>query len=572
MPAEGRIPGVNPVMERLLRNRGITDAAAARRFLKPSLADLQDPAHLPGAAAAVAALLEAVRTRRPIVIYGDYDVDGVTATAVLFHTLRLLGVEARTYVPDRLEEGYGLNTEALLKLHADGAPLIVSVDCGVSALEPVRALAAAGGAIIVTDHHHVGAGELPAALAIVHPGLPGSAADANLTGVGVAWKLAWALLRAAAGSDKLPDAWRTCMLDCLAFVALGTIADVGTLTAENRALVSFGLKRLAAGPFEGLAALVSACRLENEKITDEKVGFTLAPQINAVGRMGHAREAVELFTGAGGARAAELAGALAGYNRWRQRVQERITDEAVRQVLESGWDRPDHRALVLCGPMWNADDESGWHPGVVGIVASKMVERFHRPAILLCQDGADGPAKGSARSVEGVHLHDALSACAAHLDKFGGHAMAAGMTVKAGALAAFRAALAAEVGRVLPAEEIVARASYDLEAPLSLCHRDGGLALFKEMEQLAPHGPGNRSPRFRVRGTLRSKRLFGNGSHVELMLEQDGQFAVLKAFRLADAAAAWHAGAPLEAVVTPKVNRWQGRESAELLVEAVRVA
>ncbi len=560
------LPDFHPVLARLLANRGFRTAEEARAFLNPKLTQLADPEQVPGCAAAAALLVAAVNAKRPIVIYGDYDVDGVTASAVLFHVLALAGARVATYVPDRFAEGYGLNAEALLALHGAGAPLIVSVDCGITAVGPVAAAKAAGAAIIITDHHQMSAdGALPDADAIVHPGLPGSKADPRLCGVGVAYKLAWAFAKAWCGSGKLPAVWSHLLVDLLALVALGTIADVGEMLGENRVLVSFGLRRLSAAPagaphLEGLRALVGATRLENKQIDDVKVGFTLAPQINAVGRMGHAREAVELFTSARGARATELAQVLAEHNEERKAVQKRIEAEAEALVRSNGWDGPQHRAIVVAMPACDhGDTGTGWHSGVVGIVASKLVEKFHRPALVGCIN-PDGSVKFSARSVSGVNLHAAFGDCGEHLD-FGGHAMAAGGTIKAGALDALRAALSKRVAADLAAEDLCKKLIYDLEVHPGDCT----LEVFTQIAQLAPFGIGNPTPRVRLRAKVREVRPLGQGGrHLNLRLEADGAQVAVKAWGAAEQLAGAVVGTTLDMVGKAIVNDFNGRVSAEV--------
>ena len=560
------LPGFHPLLARLLANRGFRTVEEARNFLSPKLTQLGDPDQIPGCSAAAQLLVAAVKAGRPVVIYGDYDVDGVTASAVLFHMLKLAGAQVATYVPDRFAEGYGLNAEALLAIHAAGAPLIVSVDCGITAIEPVAAAKAAGAALIITDHHTPAAdGALPAADAVVHPGLPGSTADARLCGVGVAYKLAWAFAKAWCGSERLPEVWSHLLVDLLAFVALGTIADVGEMLGENRVLVSYGLRRLSAAPagvphLEGLRALVAATRLENKQIDDVKVGFTLAPQINAVGRMGHAGEAVELFTTARGERTRELAEVLAACNEERKAVQRRIEGEAERQVLENGWNAPEHRAIVVAAPAFaGGNTEEGWHAGVVGIVASKLVEKFHRPAVVGCIN-ADGSVKFSARSVSGVNLHGALGDCG-DLLTFGGHAMAAGGTIKAGSLEAFRAALSRRVALDLQAEDLCGKLNYDLEAST----RDCTVEVFTQIAQLAPFGVGNPTPRLRVRGTVREVRPLGQGGkHLSVHLEAEGVWLAVKAWNAAQALAGAVPGTSLDMIGKAVVNDFNGRVSAEV--------
>jgi len=428
-PASSR----HPLIGRLLAARNIVGDDAAKRFLQPSLNDLHDPADLPGCVTAARRVARAIADGQPIVIYGDYDVDGVTASAILYHTLTLAGADVSTYVPHRLDEGYGLNEDAIRQI-ADGGwrmadrgthgvdasatpidppspiahpPLIVSVDCGITATGPARVARELGVDLIITDHHQFDPDDLPDAHTLVHPALgDADAGDPNLDlcGAGVAYKLAWQVAREhcgcvdpdGRGKGKLPDKFRGLLLDLLALAALGTVADVVPLVDENRVITCFGLSRIKQTGIPGLNALITASKLDAEKIDSYHVGFVLGPRLNACGRMGHAREAVELLTVAQGERAQELAEQLHLTNEDRRATERRIVDAAVKQVEEQGYDAADRRAIVVAG--------DGGHPGVVGIVASRIVDRYHRPAVVLGIDSVTGEAKGSARSVDGVSI------------------------------------------------------------------------------------------------------------------------------------------------------------------------
>jgi len=556
-----------PLLGRLLVQRGITEPEQAERFLTPSLKHLHDPGLLPGADAAANRLVRAVNEKQPVVIYGDYDVDGVTASAILYHTLTQLGAAAHTYVPHRLDEGYGLNVEAVEHIAAGGitdgvTPLIVSVDCGITACEPAAAAGAAGADLIITDHHQFDGANLPDAYALVHPRLPGSEYPfGELCGAGVAFKLAWHTARVHCGSDRLPAATRDLMLELLSFAALGTVADVMPLVDENRVLVTFGLGRIKQTRFEGLAALIKASGLDEERIDAYHVGFVLGPRLNACGRMGHAAEAVELLTTAGGADARRIAEFLSEQNEDRRNTERRILAEAIEQVEQQGYDAPDRRALVVAG--------RGWHPGVVGIVASRLVERYHRPTVVLCIDEQKQLAQGSARSVEGVSIHEGLQTCAQHLQTFGGHDMAAGLKLSADKLDTFREALVAWGNQCLEADEL--RATYKLDAACGV--DDITLDLTEQLDRLKPFGPGNRRPLLRVGPSqvpAPAQRMGQTGQHLRLTLT--GQRARLKAvgFGMGDHADALRPGGTVEVVAEPHINEWRGRRSAELHLRDLR--
>ncbi|MFW5682181.1 MAG: single-stranded-DNA-specific exonuclease RecJ, partial [Phycisphaeraceae bacterium] len=367
--------GVPVIVARLLMRRGYGDAAAARAFLQPSMQDLHDPALLPGAERAAARMARAVVEGQPIVIYGDYDVDGVTASAILWHTLRAAGAKVACYVPHRVEEGYGLHVEAIAaiasydacpQLREDGAspagpPLIVSVDCGITGVAPAERARELGIDLIISDHHEFDPESLPAAHTLVHPRLP-AAGDSQgdrasgttaypfgeLCGAGVAFKLAWQFARAYTGeTGRLPEAFRRTLMDVLPLAALGTVADVVPLVGENRAIVVHGLGRIKRTPIRGLAALIEAAGLAGETIDAYHVGFVLGPRLNACGRMGHAREAVELLTVADAQRSSELARELTAANEERQAVERAILSEAEAMLQEAGDLSPDRRAIVL---------------------------------------------------------------------------------------------------------------------------------------------------------------------------------------------------------------------------------
>ena len=327
-------------MDRLLAARGFADAEAARRFCEPKLTDLHDPGTLPDIDVAAGRLVDAVRAGQKIVIYGDYDVDGITATAILFHTIRAVAPDARveSYVPHRLEEGYGINADALRQIGADGADLVVSVDCGITAVEPADAARSIGLDLIITDHHNLPEdGRLPEALAVVHPRRPGSAYPfGDLCGAGVAFKLAWRFATTWCGSERVSSSLQRTLLDMLPLAAMGAIADVVPLVGENRIMASWGLRTIRDSPLAGLRALLEASDLADAKIDTEKVGFILGPKLNACGRMGHAAEAVRLLTDAPDDEAQEIAVRLATLNRERQRTERTILEQACELATDRG--------------------------------------------------------------------------------------------------------------------------------------------------------------------------------------------------------------------------------------------
>lgn len=571
---------VHPLVAHIMLGRGITDDGAGRRYLEPKLTDLSDPALIPGVIFAAERIVRAVTDEQPIVIYGDYDVDGVTASAILWHTLRLAGADVTTYIPHRLDEGYGLNAEAIRSIAECGVrnaefenstqgnskPLIVSVDCGITAVEPARVAKKLGVDLIITDHHQFNSDMLPDAYALVHPGLPTPNSELRtphsdlLCGAGVAFKLAWQVAKVHCGGERLPNDFRALMIDLLSLVALGTVADVVPLVGENRVLTASGLGRIKQTRFIGLNALIDAARLRDEKIDAYHVGFVLGPRLNACGRMGHAREAVRLLTDVTEDEAKTLAEQLAKENDRRRATERAIFEEASGMVVERGYDGDDCRAIVLA--------KEGWHQGVVGIVASRLVERFGRPVVLMNQE--NGSAHGSARSIDGLSIHEAFTACGEHLDQFGGHAMAAGLTLRTERVEIFREALVAFVNGRLKPDDLVRKLTIDARVTLDDCR----LELFDMIQRLAPFGRGNPTPRLVLRDVTLDRpaqRIGGEGNHLSLMLRQGSALVRAVAFGFGDEAERLPAGVRLDVAFNPKVSTWQGRRRAEVHVIDLKV-
>ena len=584
---------VPPLVAQLVAQRGYAEAEAARGFLRPSMKALHDPARLPGAVRAAQRMAAAVRDDQPIVIYGDYDVDGVTASSILWHVLTLAGARVACYVPHRIDEGYGINAEAIEAIASYEAcpelrseretpsatpPLIVSVDCGITAVGPAARAAELGVELIITDHHEMDLAALPAAHTLVHPRLPrdanpteageaetasDAATDAgypfdSLCGAGVAFKLAWQFARAHCGSDeRLPEAFRDRLMHVLPLAALGTVADVVPLIDENRAITAHGLGRIKSTPLVGLNAMIEAAGLAGETIDAYHVGFVLGPRLNASGRMGHAREAVRLLTINDPAEAARLAETLTQANDQRRRVEASVLEAAQAMLEADGGASDDRRAIVLAG--------RGWHLGVLGIVASRLVDRYARPVVLLTID-EDGHAHGSARSVEGVCMHTALTEAAGLLDRFGGHAMAAGLALRADRVDALRDALVAHVNARLRVDQLKPSLRVDADVALVDCSPD----VFDHVMRLAPFGRSNPTPRLRLQGVTLSRPpepLGGHGKHLALWLRQGDREHRAVAFGWGDVRDALFAGQRYDLVVKPKVSTWRGVRRAELHVE-----
>jgi single-stranded-DNA-specific exonuclease len=514
--------GIPAIVAQVLGQRGYDTPDAARAFLKPELSQLHEPASLPGITEAAERLVAAAHAGEPIVIYGDYDVDGITASAILWQALRLADANVRVYVPHRLEEGYGLNLEAVEKLAAEGARVLVTVDCGITGIAETARARELGLDVIITDHHEPDPDGLPPANFIVNPKLPDSPYPfRELSGAGIAMKLAWAIGQRLSQRDRVSEPFREFLVAATGLAALGTIADVVPLVGENHVLASFGLRALAGSKHPGIVALVEVAGLENKALDADHIGFMIGPRLNAAGRMGNAREAVELLTTAGPDAARTIAEELSRQNRRRQDIEKKILEEAQAQAAETF--RPDRdAAIVLSG--------AGWHTGVIGIVASRIVERYYRPTILI--GTADGHAQGSGRGIPGFHLFKALTACRAHLTNYGGHAMAAGVRLSEAAVPAFREAFLAHAAGVLGPEELTARLTVDAEATLA----DVSLETLRLFERMGPFGAGNPRAVFAMQSvTLAAppRRIGRQGEHLMMQLTQGGR---------ARKALAWHMG------------------------------
>jgi single-stranded-DNA-specific exonuclease len=551
--------GVTERLAGLLWTRQVRDVEQGRAFLEPSLGALHDPGELCDMRRVVERLARAVATSERICIWGDYDVDGVTSTALLWGFLRELGASPEFYIPFRLEEGYGLNVQALERLRAGGVELVVAVDCGISDHQPIRRAAELGLDVVVIDHHQV-PDELPSAAGILNPRRADCAFPAKeLAAVGVVFNLLMALraeLRARGAFEGRAEPNLRRMLD---LVALGTVADVVPLLGENRVVTCFGLAELAAGRRPGIAALKEVAGLTGPRLSAADVAFRLAPRINALGRLGRAAGGVELLTTDSYARALALAREMEEANLQRRALEQHIQVQACAQAdaaMAAG--RPP--ALVLA--------DEGWHTGVIGIVASRLVERYGRPVILVGQAGE--PGRGSARGIEGVHLFEALRACESHLAAYGGHRLAAGLSVTRTALDGFRRAFLREVDRQLGGLEPVRAVQVDgLVQPGAWSPEE-----VAALARLEPFGAGNPEPIFWARALdVRGARLVGSRPplHVKAGVEDQGRTFELIWFRQAERLDELRRDR-VDVLYTPGLNTWNGQTSIQLKVLDVRPA
>jgi single-stranded-DNA-specific exonuclease len=552
-----RAAGIPAVVAQLLLCRGIDDPGLARQFLDPKLTHLRDPEHLPGCSVAAERIHEAIGAGRRIVVYGDYDVDGITGTAILRQCIKMLGGDVGYYVPHRVDEGYGLNCEAIRSLAAQGAELIVTVDCGIASVQEAGTARECGVELIVTDHHQPGR-RLPEAAAIVHPVLPGSRYPfSGLSGAGVALKLAWAVCQQASGARRVSQRMRNYLLQAVGLAALGTVADVVPLVDENRVLVRHGLSSVKAQPGLGLRTLIEIAKLADKpELSAEDIAFSLAPRLNAAGRLGHAQLAVELLITDRPDRAKELAEYVDRLNASRQTLERSIYLAANKQAKEQ-FDPKNDPALVLA--------HHGWHPGVVGIVAGRLAEKYHCPVVLICWDQLGvKPGIGSARSVPGFDLHKALEATREHLHSYGGHAAAAGLTLDEATVESFRADFCEYAASEISQAQRIAEIAVDAEAPLGAFT----LNLVGQIEQLAPFGHANARPILCTSGVTLSqppRPIGSNGQHLSLRLKQHDVTLRAVAFgggEWADELAALNE--PIDVAFRPVINTYRGRRSVEL--------
>jgi single-stranded-DNA-specific exonuclease len=550
--------GLPPVVAQLLVSRGVYDSAAADSFLATKLTGLRDPQELPGVPKATELIAEAIDAKTPIVIYGDYDCDGMTGTAILFNGLKLLGGDVSYHVPNRLEEGYGLNADAIRKLAARGKKMIVSVDCGITSIACAELCKELGVRLIITDHHTL-AESLPDADAIVHPRLPGTAYPfGELCGAGVAFKLAWSLCQKICGSKKVTEPLRRYLMQSLSLAAIGTVADVVPLVDENRILVAQGLRMLGHEPLPGLAALMKITKLdEASTLNTESIAFNLAPRLNASGRLGQAQLGVELLTTSAGERAESLAEYIDQLNKNRDTLQRSVTLAAQKQIKEQ-FDGEKDPALVLAGV--------GWHQGVIGVVAGRLSDKYAKPVIILSLDASGKTeALGSGRvGGTAVDLYAALAACSDRLVRFGGHKAAAGLTIDERQIGDFRDDFCEAVSQQQNESELEPEIVIDAEASFGQLN----LNTVKQIETLEPFGAGNPRPTLLCHNVTLAEpaRKMGSGDrHLSVRLDQGGKTVRGVAFGAGD----WcddlnDCKGPIRIVYRPVINEFRGFRRVEI--------
>lgn len=546
---------VSPLIAALLISRGFETEEKAAKFLKPSTDDLHEPNLLKDLEKSVKRIFKAIEDQEKILIWGDYDVDGTTGTVVLRKALEILGAKTGFHVPHRFTEGYGINIPKLSEAKDKGYTLVISVDTGARAFEPATWAKENGVDLIITDHHlsdetHGN----PDAFAIINPNQNGCEyPDKNLAGVGVAFKLAHALLREK-GREKLVEGF-------LKVVAIGTIADMMNLTGENRAIVSLGLHDLQKAKNFGLRALMEVADC-NSEMTSLDIGFRIAPRINAAGRMDVARQVVELFEADSFEKAREFAEILDSRNRERQTIQKQITELALHEYIENGGSKHQSHVAVVAG--------NGWHRGVIGLAASKISDKIYRPSLVISIE--DGLGHGSARSIANYHLLNGLESCAKLFEKFGGHAAACGFTIKEENIDELRIKINQHAKKHLTSEDL----TQEIRIDASVSSQTLDLQLVEELKQLEPFGQGNVKPKFLTKDLfLVDEPFVMKEKHLKLKLKdkQGKQFE-----------AVWWDGVEksleqtltrnscIELVYSPEENSWNGNTRLQLVVEDLRVS
>jgi single-stranded-DNA-specific exonuclease len=552
---------VSPLLAQVLINRGIDDPQSASVFLRPKLTNLIDPDRMPGIAPAVSRLKHAITNKEKITVYGDYDVDGITGVAILWQVLKLLGADVDYYIPHRIDEGYGLNTEAIRALADSGSRLVVTVDCGITAFDSAELAGQLGLDLIITDHHQPGS-ELPIAAAIVHPALEESYPNQDSAGAMVAFKLAWAVANEFNSGKKLEPRLRDFMINATSLAAMGTIADVVDLRGENRVLASYGLKTLPESKLSGIQALIESVGLTGHRLDSYHIGFRLAPILNASGRMGHARLAVELLTSDGQLRSMQIAEYLKEQNNQRQQYERKIFKQACEMIVERNLHHPDRKSIVLV----NED----WHNGVIGIVASRIVDKFYRPTIMFNSGAAeDGIAQGSARSIQDFCLLSAIKACSKHLVSFGGHKMAAGIKIEIDKIDLFAAEFEAYAKQNLDEKDVSARLHIDAAVPLS----DFSLEAVDELQMLGPFGQGNPQPVFATKGVSLAgpPRRVGSGrEHLQLAITDNTSTIRCIGFRFGKLEKKLLEHEFFNVAYQPQLNTYNGNTNVEFVLTDVQ--
>ena len=568
--------GLHPVVARLLYSRGYTDIPSARSFLYMESEILCNPFDMLGIPEAVDRIHRAVKANELITIYGDYDVDGVTSVCTLYLYLQSIGARVNYYIPNRNGEGYGVSISAITAIKDAGSTLIITVDTGITANDEIEHARAIGVDVVVTDHHECRS-DLPRAVAVVNPHQPDCTYPfKELAGVGVVFKLVCAYEERVFKKSRYKAAEKI-FSEYADLVAIGTIADVMPIKSENRIIVSYGLKMIDNSRRTGLVALMEAAsakgdsgksdrRRRKSKVTSGYIGYTIAPRINAAGRIKSAGMAVELFLASDYRYALEIAESLCSANKERQAEENKIMQEAYDKIEQIGIDNDP--VIVL--------DADNWHHGVIGIVASRITEKYCRPAILVSFDGGmgevpspDDVGKGSGRSVKGINLVDALVHCSDHLLKYGGHELAAGLSVKRGELDSFRTKINEYANVCLQNNEIIPTFETDFEISFS----DANLVLAEQLQKLEPYGVGNPVPTFIMRGlTVSEIAGVSDNKHTRFTFSDGNNFVSAMYFSNSPTSTGIFVGDTVDVLINMDINDWMGRKSLQIIIRDITVA
>lgn len=535
---------LNRLLSTLLTNRGITEEAEITKFLNPKRSDFYDPFGMPDMEKAAERILKAIKDKEQIIIYGDYDVDGITSVTVLKSFLEERGIQVNVYIPNRLNEGYGLNKTAMEEIAKQGNKLMITVDCGITAVDEVEYAKTFGIETIITDHHEP-AEELPKAIAVVDAKRKDNKYECrNLAGVGVVFKLIQAL------SIKLgldPKEY----LKYLDIVCVGTISDIVPLTDENRVIVKLGLKLVEQTKNLGLKEILQSCGYS--KINSTTISFGVAPRINACGRMGHQEEALNLLLSKEENEVKELTQKINEYNKTRQEIEKNIYNEAVEQIEKEGLDT--QNTIVVSG--------KGWHHGVIGIVSSKITELYFKPSILLCEE--DGECKGSGRSIPGFDLHEALMECNDTIDKFGGHAMAVGININKEKVEEFKEEFE-KIAKEKEVDKIIPILNLDVEIKLDDVNKE----MVDSLKELEPFGEANKMPIFAFRNLkIDSIRSLSDGKHLRLSVKDNKNIINAIGFNMGALADTYRIGDRVDIAGNLEINSFNGVDSIQINIKDI---
>ena len=535
---------INKLLAIILVNRDIIEQEQIKKFLEPKRNDFYDPYQMPDMEIAVERIMKAIDNEEKIIIYGDYDVDGITSVTVLKSFLEERGIKVEEYIPNRLEEGYGLNKKAIDKIVKDGNQLMITVDCGISAIEEVDYANRLGIETIITDHHEPG-NELPKAIAVVDAKRKDNKYPfRNLAGVGVVFKLIQALGMRMGLAEKE-------YLKYLDIVCIGTISDIVPLVDENRVIVKLGLKLVEQTKNLGLKSIIQSSGYN--QIDSNTVSFGVAPRINACGRMGHQEEALKLFLATDANEVSELTQKLNEYNKIRQETEKNIYNEAVEEIEKNKL--YDKNTIVIM--------KENWHHGVIGIVSSKITELYFKPSILLCEEGENG--KGSGRSIPGFDLYEALTKCKQSIDKFGGHSMAIGINIKKDKFEEFKEELE-KIAEEQNIKEIIQILKIDAQIRLDDINKE----MVESLKQLEPFGEENKMPVFAFRNLkINSIRALSEGKHLKLTLKDNKNIVNAIGFNLGELSNEYKIGDKVDVVGNLEINTFNGVSNIQINIKDI---